>query len=101
LANKISRDSITTFIEHQETNLDIKRLSSYLSKSQEGKIYMLYFKGAFKLEHTNMDEHSFDSVIKNPSKFRFECVSKTGKKINVLLRWKNGNGIAYPAFQIS
>lgn len=100
LANKISRDSIRTFIENNNTILDIKRLSSYLEKSQDGKIYMLYYNGSFMLEHTNADDHSIVSVIKNPNKFRFECVSKTGKKINVLLRWKNGNGIAYPAFQI-
>jgi hypothetical protein len=25
---------------------------------------------------------------------------QSGKKMNVLLRWKNGNGIANPAFQI-
>jgi len=101
LANNISRESITTFIENKNTMLDINRLSSYLVKSQDGKIYMLYYKGAFKLEYANMDDYSFDSVIKNPSKFNFECLSKTGKKNNVLLRWKNGNGIAYPAFQIS
>lgn len=101
LANKVSRDSIKTFIENPETSLDIKSLSFYLNKSQAGKIYMLYYNGEFILEHANMDEYSIESVIKNPNKFRFECVSKTGKKNNVLLRWKNGNGIAYPAFQIS
>lgn len=101
LANEISRDSIKTFIENPETSLDINRLSSYLNKSQQGKIYMFYYNGVFILEHTNMDERSIVNVTKNSNKFRFECVSKTGKKNNVLLRWKNGNGIAFPAFQIS
>ena len=27
--------------------------------------------------------------------------TKSGIKLNILLRWKNGNGIAFPAFQIS
>jgi len=31
----------------------------------------------------------------------YECKTESGYKLKVLLRWKNGNGIAYPAFQIS
>ena len=28
-------------------------------------------------------------------------MEKIGYKLKILLRWKNGNGIAFPAFQIS
>ena len=41
----------------------------------------------------NLDDYIIVSVTKNPKKFRYECTSANGKKINVLLRWKNGNGI--------
>ena len=32
---------------------------------------------------------------------RYIATTKTGLKLKILLRWKNCNGIAYPAFQIS
>jgi hypothetical protein len=30
----------------------------------------------------------------------YVATSESGSKIKILLRWKNGNGIAFPAFQI-
>jgi hypothetical protein len=53
------------------------------------------------LQQINIDDYTIDIVVKNSNKYRYECISKNGKKINILLRWKNGNGIAFPAFQIS
>jgi len=99
LAKKISSDSITAFIK--ETDINFTMLSEYLQSSQQGKIYMLYSDGQFIKQTVNLDDYIITSVIKNPQKFRYECTSANGKKINVLLRWKNGNGIAFPAFQIS
>ena len=99
LANKLSRESIQSFI--QETELDSTLLSKYLMKTQQDKVYMLYHNKTFILQHNNMDDYVIDTVTKNDTKFRYECTSKNGKKMNVLLRWKNGCGIAFPAFQIS
>ena len=62
---------------------------------------MLYYNKAFILQQINIDDYTIDSVVKNANKCRYDCISKTGKKIKILLRWKNGNGIAFPAFQIS
>ena len=62
---------------------------------------MLYSNKKFIVQKPNMDDYQILSVTKNPTKFRFDCISKSGVKLNVLLRWKNGNGIAFPAFQIS
>ena len=59
---------------------------------------MLYSNNEFILQHVNMDDYKLESVIKD--KNRYICLSKSGKNINVLLRWKNGNGIAFPSFQI-
>lgn len=53
------------------------------------------------LQTVDPAHYTIASCTKNPKKSRYECVSETGKKINILLRWKNGNGIAFPAFQIS
>jgi hypothetical protein len=99
LANQLSRESIQSFI--QDTELDSTLLSKYLMESQQDKVYMLYHNKTFILQHNNMDDYVIDTVTKNAPKYRYECTSKNGKKMNVLLRWKNGNGIAFPAFQIS
>jgi hypothetical protein len=99
LAKQLSNESISTFV--LDTDLNIELLSQYLEASQRGKIYMLYSEGAFVKQCANLDDYVIVDVVKNPQKFRYECVSKNGKKITVLLRWKNGNGIAFPAFQIS
>lgn len=99
LAKQLSSESISTFIA--QTDLNIELLSEYLHTSQQGKIYMLYSDGKFTKQYANLADYMIVSVVKNPQKFRYECLSANGKKINVLLRWKNGNGIAFPAFQIS
>ena len=98
-AKSVSNESITKFI--QETDLNIEMMTDYLQNTQKDKIYMLYNGVRFILQHVNMDDYKIESVVKNPEKFRYECVTKSGKKMNILLRWKNGNGIAFPAFQIS
>jgi len=53
------------------------------------------------LQRVDPADYNIVSCVKNPAKSRYECETQSGKKINVLLRWKNGNGIAFPAFQIS
>ena len=99
LAKKISKECITNFINSTELNIEL--LSSYLYNTQKDKIYMLYSDKTFTLQHVDMNHYIIDSVDKNATKSKYTCISKSGKKLNVLLRWKNGNGIAFPAFQIS
>ena len=95
-SKRLSTESILNFIK--DTELDLELLSDYLYNSQKNKVYMLYSNNEFILQHVNMDDYKLESVIKD--KNRYKCLSKSGKNINVLLRWKNGNGIAFPAFQI-
>jgi hypothetical protein len=95
---QISKKCIKAFIDKQ--TLDIQQLSNSLN-DQKDKSYMLYYKGTFILEKVNADDYVIVEAIKNPELCRFDCKSKSGKSIKVLLRWKNGNGIAFPAFQIS
>jgi hypothetical protein len=108
LCKKVSTDSIRAFIS--EHDLDIVKLTKYLRESQDGKTYMLFQPASasapaagpvITLQRIDPAEYNIVSCIKNPAKSRYECETQTGKKINVLLRWKNGNGIAFPAFQIS
>jgi hypothetical protein len=97
LANKLSKESINMFIS--KTELNIEKLNEYLSNTQNNKIYMLYKNGKFYKQIINTNIYKINSYKKNKNKF----VAKTyeGNTINILLRWKNGNGIAFPAFQIS
>jgi len=101
LAKRLSNESISSFITNTELNIGL--LSNYLHTTQKNKIYMLYSMSnkAFILQQINIEDYTIDIVVKNANKYRYECISKTGKKLNILLRWKNGNGIAFPAFQIS
>jgi hypothetical protein len=99
LCNQQSKACIRQFIE--KADLDLTKLSAYLQETQRDKIYLLFSEGRFYTQTVNMDDYILCSVKKNPEKSRYECLSQSGKKVNVLLRWKNGNGIAFPAFQIS
>ncbi len=96
-AKKWSKESIEKFMN--ETDLKIDLLTEYLQETQRNKQYMLFSNNKFILEQVNVDDYEITSVTnKSPN---YICHSRTGIKIKVLLRWKNGNGIAYPAFQIS
>lgn len=99
MAKKIDNESRSSFIENNDLNIEL--LSSYLYDTQKEKIYMLYKDNQFKTERVNMEDYKLVSYEKYPKKYLFIATSVSGKKIKILLRWKNGNGIAYPAFQIS
>lgn len=108
LCKKVSTESIRAFISEHE--LDIVKLTQYLRDSQDGKTYMLFQPASVSapapapvitLQRVDPADYNIVSCVKNPAKSRYECETQSGKKINVLLRWKNGNGIAFPAFQIS
>lgn len=109
LCKKISKESIGTFIAGHQLNTS--KLSEYLIKSQEEKRYMLFQPASaataatagptIKLQRVDPADYTIVSCVPNPGKSRYDCVTQSGKKVRVLLRWKNGNGIAFPAFQIS
>ena len=98
-AKRLSNECIANFINN--TDLDTEKISKYLLKSQDSKIYLLYKNENFNIQSKNNDDYIIESYTKNPDKYRYEAVTKSQKKMNILLRWKNGNGIAFPAFQIS
>jgi hypothetical protein len=100
-SKELSAESIRRFIKMADIKID--ELSNYLLESQKNKIYMMYFKEKMILKKTNVDDYRIDpsSCIKNPAKSRYEFTTVSGKPLHILLRWKNGNGIAFPSFQIS
>ena len=96
---KAASDSISSFIT--QYRLDSERLTNYLLDTQRDKYYMLYRDGKFKLQTINLDNYRIREVISDPKYYRYLAQTETGQKLKILLRWKNGNGIAYPSFQIS
>lgn len=97
-ANKLSRKSITSFIEENE--LDFSKLSQHLQSTQISKHYMLYHNNIFHHHIADISDYEIISCEKYPEKYKYVTTSKNGCKLTILLRWKNGNGIALPAFQI-
>jgi hypothetical protein len=95
--NELSSECVIKFIS--ETDLNVEKLNQYLIQSQDEKIYLLYKNGSFHLEYSNPNDYIIESYVKDSN--RYIATTKSNKKIKILLRWKNGNGIAYPAFQIS
>lgn len=99
LAKSTAKKSIEDFLTR--TRLDTTALSSYLRTSQDEKVYMLYKNETFVYQTRSSDSYTIESYETQPTKSCFVATMKTGDKIKILLRWKNGNGIAFPAFQIS
>ena len=98
-SKQLSKKSINDFI--QKTDLNISKLSDYLRKSQKNKTYMLFKNNTFNIEKININNYEIKSYTKDPKKSSYIATTISGKKLKILLRWKNGNGIAFPAFQIS
>ena len=96
---EMSKNSIKSFI----TSYDIKinKLTEYLLSTQQNKYYMLYKNRNINLQIINIDDYVIVDCKKEPELQSYIVTTKTGIKMKILLRWKNGNGIAYPAFQIS
>lgn len=99
LSNSIDKISRENFINI--TELNINALSTYLKETQKNKIYMLYKYNKFHKQIVNINDYELVRCEKYPEKFKYVAYSASGKQIDILLRWKNGNGIAFPAFQIS
>jgi hypothetical protein len=98
-SKELSKESIQRFMEYSD--LDINKLSLYLLSSQNEKYYMLYKDKDIHVGISDMNNYRLVSCEKYPEKSYYLATSLSGKKIKILLRWKNGNGIAFPSFQIS
>ena len=94
----LSKESIYNFIVNTELNID--KLNEWGRKTQRDKVYMLYKGGMFHYETKHPDDYHLVSYTKSPKTSSYIGTTKSGKKIKILLRWKNGNGIAFPALQL-
>jgi len=98
-SKKTSHDSIMNFISKYDIDKD--KLTKYLLDTQKNKFYMLYKDGKLYLETINLNEYIITESTKDPEKNIYMAKTKSDRNIKILLRWKNGNGIAFPSFQIS
>lgn len=99
LCKEVSKKSFCDF--HEKCKLDCDKLNDYLQSSQKGKEYMLYYNGYIFHETMDTDDYTIDPTTIKVSSPCFKGKTVSGKKISILHRWKNGNGIAFPAFQIT
>ena len=87
------------FVSKNDINID--NLNEYLKNSQKNKKYMLYKEKSLYFEEHNEYDYLIKSYEKEPSLSRYKAKTESGNTLKILIRWKNGNGVAFPAFQIS
>lgn len=95
---KTDKEAIKQFI--QLTEIDKDKLSEYLLKSQRDKHYMCYCNN--KIYYDTLNENVF-KICKLVKKDNTNYIYQTslGMKLQIKLRFKNGCGLQFPAFQIS
>ena len=96
MANKCSQESIKKFISLNDINS--KKLFKKIIDSQNDKHYILYYKNKFYYDNIKCKNIKIIKTIKTKNSYK---IFTNFLNVNVLLRWKNCNGIAFPAFQIS
>lgn len=96
----ISKRSITAYLE--QSTLNIETLNVYFANSQSNKQYMFWKDGKFIEYKITTDDITLEpgDIQLNKQKNSFIVKTKSNKKLKFLLRWKNGNGIAFPTFQV-
>lgn len=98
LIKEITNKGIEQFIELSD--IDKNKLEQKINETQQGKIFMIYTSNG-TIETFGKPEYKISSIEKDPKHNSYQATVGNGDKIKILLRWKNYNGIAYPAFQIS
>ena len=93
----IDKKAIKKFI--QLTHIDTNKLSDYLLKNQKKKEYLCYKNGKFYHDSINEDLYKISSLVKKENtNYIYRTVS--GLLLEIKLRFKNGCGLQFPAFQI-
>ena len=94
---KIDKEAIKNFI--QISNINIDTLSEYLLESQKNKVYMCYRDGKFYYDRMDTSIYKIENLIRRENT-NWICQSQNGMKLEIKLRFKNGCGLQFPAFQI-
>ena len=97
ICKKISKEGIKKFIEMTEINKDV--LSHKLLESQKNKHYMCYNKNKFNYDTVDENSYKITKIIKKENT-NYIYQTATDMKLEIKLRFKNGCGLIFPAFQI-
>jgi hypothetical protein len=96
------KDSIEQYLDAVKDSICLEKITEKLSSTQNNKHFLLYKNGKFL--HDRFDPAEFVAAriagIKNKNTLLIES-SKSSTVHHFLLRWKNHNGIMYPAWQVS
>ena len=98
MCKSISDKAIQTFIS--QTELNVEKLNDYLYNTQMDKIYMCCKDSEIYMDIPNKDDYTITMDTITKTKNQYIGTTLSGRQIKILFRWKNGNGIAFPAFQI-
>ena len=96
LSKEISEESFERYFDICELNHE--RLTNIWLEKQKNKEYMLLKDGS--LNYQKIDENAYKIVSVEKKCPNFICRTENGKILEVRFRWKNGHGIAFPAFQV-
>lgn len=94
---KIDKEGIKKFIEMTEIDMDM--LSNYLLKTQENKHYMCYSENKINYDTVDKNLYKITKLIKKDNT-NYIYQTELGMKLEIKLRFKNGCGLQFPAFQI-
>ena len=89
----VADELLVAFLARDDVSLLQDILSTYFIQTQD-KVYLMYKDGEFTHQHIDPEEFVIETCKKEPKKHRFVVTTRTGRTLNILLRWKNGNGIA-------
>lgn len=95
----ISKQTIYDFLTQSELKLNIEKLNQYFKTSQKEKNYLLcrnhqyFYETIPEKEYTLTEEYTLNPPY-------IYCKTLSGSILKIMIRFKNGNGIAYPAFQV-
>lgn len=94
---KIDKEAIKQFIQMSYIKIDL--LSAYLLDGQCNKVYMCYNKDGFHYDKLNENIYKIVSLYKKENT-NYVYLTESGMMLEIKLRFKNGCGLQFPAFQI-
>jgi hypothetical protein len=97
----ISHKSIQAFLKEYQHTTDLAALTAEFQRSQADKQFLLYSGGAFHHDRLLPGELVADSVKGVVGDYLVIQTAVPTTTIKMLLRWKNHQGILFPAWQIS
>ena len=101
LANNLYIQSSGIFVKKvkDQTKLDV--ITKEFQRANDDKVFLLYCTGKFYLDSISPDELIAKSVvgIKNDNTLVIQTAEENTQH-HMLLRWKNHNGILFPAWQV-